>query len=409
MVTVATHCRLCGSGAMKSLFALPAPLVSCFPSRETAVLSPPPPLLSVSLDVLECCACALVQLGSSVAPSYLYQDYWYESGVNEQMRRELRSITEAAESMVELLEGDSVLDIGANDGTLLKCYGKGLHLVAVEPAQTFLGRLAAFCDATITGTFPECAPQIPIFHYKIITSIAMFYDLDNPVAAAQEIRRLLHPYGVWVCQFQDLGQQVEQGVWDNFVHEHVAYYTLTTFREVCRRAGLEVVRVERTPINGGSLRVFVQHHGAGTPDPAIQDQCRSELGVVGPGWHVDFLHRVQHNASQIRYFVEQAAKHGPVDLYGASTKGNTLLQVTGVSPLIRHAWERNARKFGRTTVTGVPIIDEAVGRVDPPVALLATIWQFKSQILQRERLTLQTTPMILPLPDATWVAVGDYQ
>ena len=405
MFTIIKSCRLCGN-ELRPLFDVPAPLVSCFPGRSDAQ---PPAIPTV---VVQCLYCEHVQLWHTTAPELLYGDYWYESGVNERMRQELATVVTRAQDYCTIDRADAVLDLGANDGTLLREYQRQCpstrpHLVAVDPSPTFQSGLRVFCDATIQGCFPDCVRQVPDYLYKVITTIAMFYDLPDPVAAAQEIRRLLHPAGVWVCQFQDLEQQVRAGAWDNFVHEHLSYHTLKTFQSVCVQAGLQVVDVERTDINGGSLRVFVKQWGQDQERPAVREQLYAEYATLHDKWPRDFQIRMRANIRQIQTYVEYAAAQGPVDLYGASTKANTLLQATGVSGLLRWAWERNPRKVGRFTVTGVPITSEAEGRQDPPYALLSGIWQFKKQLIAREAETLKTTRLIVPLPEATWVETSE--
>lgn len=399
MYTTRTHCRICGNDLVP-LFTVPAPLVSAFPAAVD-----PRPAVSVPLDVVRCQQCQHVQLRHTTSPDILYGEYWYESGVNERMRQELKDIVRRAQDYAPLDAGDSVLDIGANDCTLLRNYRLGITTVAVEPSTPFQQTLRQWASLTVQGTFPECVPQLPGTHFKIITSIAMFYDLDDPVAAAMHIRDILHPYGVWVCQFQDLEAQVRLGVWDNFVHEHLSYHTLSTFRIICAMAGLQVVDVEPSSINGGSLRVFVRHTGVAPVHQNVSAQELVEHDTLTPGWPARFTARMRRNVDQILAFVEPVLDAGgSIDLYGASTKGNTLLQVAGLSPReIRAAWERNPRKVGRTTVSGVPIIDEQLGRSDPPDLLLATIWQFRDQIIARERDTLRKTRMLLPLPDATLI------
>lgn len=397
--TTRSTCRICGNGLLP-LFTVDAPLVSAFPPA----LDPPGPI-AVPLDVMQCEHCQHVQLRHTVDPQILYGEYWYESGVNERMCAELWLVGERAKQYAPLDPGDCVLDIGANDGTLLAGYPLTVHKVAVEPAQTFQDALRRACDATIQGIFPGCISQIPINQYKIITTVAMFYDLEDPVAAAAAVRQLLHPYGVWVCQFQDLEAQVRQGVWDNFVHEHLSYHTLGTFMYVCNQAGLIVVDCERSEINGGSLRVFVRHNGVSPVSSGVVEQLQREHATLTAGWPARFAGKMQRNIGQIQAFVDPVLDAGgTVDLYGASTKGNTLLQVVGYDHhQIRAAWERNPRKVGRTTVNGVPIIDEELGRSDPPDLLLTTIWQFKAQILEREQETLKTTRLLLPLPEGTLV------
>ena len=393
-------CRVCDASLDRaSLFTIPAPLVSAFPRDATT------PRVSAPIEVVGCGSCGHVQPRHSVDPAHLYSEYWYLSGVNERMRQELLTIVQQAQQRVEIDRDDAVLDIGANDGTLLAQYPPWVQKVAVEPAATFAEKLSGGWVTHVAGLFPQCVAQIPDRFYKVISTVAMFYDLDDPVRAAQVIRRFLHPQGVWICQFQDLEQQVRAGAWDNTVHEHVSYYTLHTFNEVVRRAGLQVSDVEMTTINGGSLRVYVTHPHAHFPTTRVQEQYFREFQTLEGPWAARFQRRMRRNVAQLRAMIASVTgQGGTLDLYGASTKGNTLLQVLDLpAGTIRQAWERNPAKVGRLTVTGVPIVDEASGRADPPDALLTSIWQFRSEIIARERETLKTVPLILPLPEATWV------
>lgn len=402
MITTVSACRLCRSRSIRACFSIDAPVVSCFPHRDDNLDD----LLRCPLEIIECIDCGLVQLRHTVDPAYLYGgDYWYESGVNERMVEELFTITQAARRLVDLQVGDCVLDIGANDGTLLSTYPLGTNRVAVEASPTFKAKLDVITPEVIVGLFPACFHEVDHHQYKVITTIAMFYDVPDPIDAAEKIRRLLHPYGVWVCQFQDLAAQVHDGVWDNFVHEHVSYLTLSTLSIICDAVGLKIFDVERTLINGGSLRTFITHADSSVViQPAVHRVMAWETGTFTRRWDQGFCSRIARNIEEIRGMLLPLAHQGAViDLYGASTKGNTLVQAAGLSQAVRSAWERNPRKWDRQTCTGIPIVAESEGLATPPDILLATIWQFRPQIVHREKATLQSIRMMLPLPEAMWV------
>lgn len=410
IATEISRCRLCRSPHLHEALSIAAPIVSTFPSGAQEIADLP----RVPLQIVVCQSCGLAQLTHTTSPQILYGgDYWYESGINERMVEELQAIVRTAADYVSLGIGDVAIDIGANDGTLLRALPKGVHKIAVEPSQTFTDRLGQIADQTLIGTWPAQAVNIPL-SARLITSIACFYDVDDMGEFAQEVRRHLVPGGIWICQFQDLEQQLRFGAWDNVCHEHCCYYTLTTFQQVCQQEGLRVLHVETTPINGGSLRIIVGHPTRPT-DASVGDQLALEAraGLAYPG--LDMTQQwawatIKHrrNVKQLQAYVESAREQQlKIDLYGASTKGNTLLQVCGFGDgVIRQAWERNRQKYHRYTVTGVPIVAEDAGRLDPPDVLLTTIWQFRDQIVRREAATLERTHLILPLPEATWVRAG---
>ena len=392
-------CRVCG-GVLDTVLDLGNLAISTFP-RPT---DPSPPSTRAPLDLCQCRDCALVQLRHTVAPDLMFKQYWYQSGINETMHAELQSIVAQAVARVPISAGDYVLDIGANDGTLLEAYLPASVFpcrIAIEPADNFQQALAPHCDWRIHDYFPTRLLTPYGDQIKIITQIACFYDLDDPGMAVAEVARLLAPDGVWIVQFQDLHQMIHATAFDNICHEHLVYYSLGSFERLIAPYGLRVVDAERRAINGGSLRLTIMHNLArlrGGSVAAIrqaEEGCEHWQTLERFAWHVGEATR------QIRGAVETAHAQGQIiDLYGASTKGNTLLQYCTLGPdQLRQAWERSLEKIGRQTITGIPIVIEAVGRADPPDLLLAGIWQFRDAIIRRERSYLAGGGMLLfPLP-----------
>jgi hypothetical protein len=376
---------------------------------------------SIPLTLCACSDCRLVQLQVTAPRELLFERYWYQSGINETMRAELADIADHAIAWVtpQLQPGDVVIDIGANDGTLLAAYKgqpyKGhpftkVTRVAFEPAKNLRPALASHAELIISDYFPQGYQEIRAWEgqVQIITSIAMFYAVDklHPFLAA--ISALLAPHGVWIVQLQDLDQMLRATAFDNICHEHLCYYTLGTFETLIAPYGLQVSHVTRRAINGGSLRFYVQHAGH-LVSPSVPDQRAREQGCDSWASLEAFARSVEQVKAQIRAALALRRKHGQtIDLYGASTKANTLLQVCGLNRLwLRQAWERSADKVGRRTVgTEIPIVSEETGREKPPDALLVGIWQFREALLQREKGYLAGGgTLIFPLPKVdvvTW-------
>jgi NDP-4-keto-2,6-dideoxyhexose 3-C-methyltransferase len=370
-----------------------------------------------------CRGCGLAQLIHTVPPDWMYRQYYYLSGVNEMMQQELLSIVQQARGMVPLTSKDSVLDIGANDGTLLSYYKvSGWETptrIAVDPADNLQDRLSDHCDIRVHGYFPTDHLSGLAGGIKIITAIACSYDLEDPVGFFTAIRTLLHPEGVAIVQFQDMGQQISSCAFDNIVPEHLEYYTLGSLLEVVKRASLQVVDCLTTPINGGSLRVTLrpQAHAAVNPRASLMQQLAIEdqqgLGralLQGDlsAYHA-FAKRVALRQLQIRSTLESSlAQHATIDLYGASTKGNVLAQMLGLGPgQVRQAIDRSVEKHGRYTVTGVPIVGEEQGRKQPADVWIVPIWQFKPSVLERNQWFLDGGGQIIfPLPAVEIVARG---
>jgi NDP-4-keto-2,6-dideoxyhexose 3-C-methyltransferase len=400
-------CRLCGAVALDEILGLGELAFSAFPPRGEP-LAPARAPLTLCL----CRACGLAQLRETVAPEYLYRTYWYRSGINETMREELQSIVRAALLDVSVYSGrDVVMDVGANDGYLLSQYPQhrihwDVERIAFEPAENLKAACQQHCEIFIAELFPptlsfrkrQWAKRV-----KILTSIAMFYDLDDPGAFVRAVDELLHPDGVWIVQLQDLAQMVGCTAFDNICHEHLTYWSLAAFETLLQQyaVDLHVVKAERRAINGGSLRITIRRT-VYAADPSVE--ALTALERPGVGWQA--LERFAWNTSMIRRQIQgmvgaEAINGKTIDLYGASTKANTLLQYCQLGPeTIRQAWERNPDKLGRLTATGIPIVSEAEGRADPPRLLLIGIWQFREGILAREYDYLaQGGTMLFPLPE----------
>ncbi len=363
-----------------------------------------------------CPVCTTVQLQHTVDPEYLYREYWYLSGVNVAMRTELRDIVQQALARVPILElSDYVLDIGANDGTLLSYYeeicGDLRPLrVAYEPAWNLRESLVRHTEVRHDSFFPPPEHTDHGHPFKIVTSIAMFYDLQDPNAFVHAVKMCLHRDGLWVIQLQDLTGMLGKTAFDNICHEHLQYYSLYSLKRVLQHNALEIYDVEHRAINSGSLRVSVGHR---TPPPWVTVEARERVldqlaredrhSLLDPdGIRLRFQRfetRLQQIRKQLRGVIDS---YGSVDGYGASTKGNTLLPVCGLNNHdVARIAERSTAKVGLETVgTRIPIVSEAEWRTDPQAATLVPIWQFRDGVIDRERAYLeQGGALIFPLPE----------
>jgi SAM-dependent methyltransferase len=421
-------CRVCNNPPpLEPLFSLGLLAVSDFVDHAAATSHDRP---AIPLALMRCPECTLVQLRETTPPAWLYSTYWYRSGINEVMRDELADVVRAARAWYPrpLRPSDHVLDIGANDGTLLAAYNAQLHRqhparFAFEPATNLKPQLVKHAERVWTDRFPP--PYLLQLKFKetfqIITSIAMFYAVDDPNAFVQAVAKMLAPEGVWVLQFQDLLGMLESGAVDNICHEHLEYYSLYSLQRTLEHNALVVQDVEHRAINGGSLRVFVQHrdraeHQTEEERRRVLEQLAREdaAGLHGghgvPAIFHDFVWRVTEVRKQLVAAVDQVRRQGgTVDLYGASTKANTLLQWCGLNRrLIRRAIDRTPAKWSRYTVgTHIPIVSEEEGRTDPATAWLVGIWQFRPAVLLREAAYLeQGGTLIFPLPQVEIVTAA---
>jgi NDP-4-keto-2,6-dideoxyhexose 3-C-methyltransferase len=386
LVKAVTHCRACGSGQLDEVLDLGTHAVSDF----YAVV--PEDELRAPLCLVQCEACGLVQLTYSVSRERLYKDYWYRSGLNPSMVVALKDVVEDIYSRVDLKLGDVVMDIGANDGTLLSHYQPGLDTCGFEPSQ-FWREAVMQGHNVLDGFYPTWRFSWPGEKPKAISSIAMFYDLDDPNAFVKAIKEDLHPEGVWICQFMDLEGMLRANAFDNVCAEHVAYWSLEDFDRLVASHGLRIEAVSRNDTNGGSIRLTMRH--GQEPLKTAPSSYKYALRAFG--------RRIPQLKGQCLDFLEASKSNGKTVLgLGSSTKFNTLLQFYGITPeLLPAIMDRNPDKVGKITAgSHIPIISEEEGRARKPDYFLIGPWHFLDNLREREAAYLNSGGrFVVPLPE----------
>ncbi|MBI2462141.1 MAG: methyltransferase domain-containing protein, partial [Candidatus Rokubacteria bacterium] len=260
--TTRRTCRVCGSGGLAKVFSLGDLCVSDF------LASPADPAIKAPLELVLCEHCTLLQLRHTAPQEILYaRHYWYRSGVTETMRRALRDITDSIEQLVPLKPNDIVLDIGANDGTLLAAYSsKDLRRVGCEPANNLVPLLREVTPLVIHDFWNYAAFErlFPGERARVITAIGMFYDMEDPNAFIADAARALADEGVFVAQLMCLRPMLEKNDVGNICHEHLEYYSLESLQHLFERNGLEIFRLEENDVNGGSYRLYARRYRSGS-------------------------------------------------------------------------------------------------------------------------------------------------
>jgi len=412
IVRVATKCRVCGHKPLEDILSLGTLCVSDF------VDAPDEQEASAPLDLVLCNkesgGCGLLQIRHTVSHEAMYKNYWYRSGMNKTMTDELRGIAQKVKELARVSSGDYVIDIGANDGTLLRGYDvDGLHTVGFEPATNLLQYNMQGTTKIINDFFNAAAWQreFPGKKAKAITAIAMFYDLDDPNAFVADVSSCLDDEGVFIIQMSYLPLMLSQNAFDNICHEHIEYYSLLSLEVLLTRHNLEVFDVELNDVNGGSFRIYIRHKGLGKsiavdPNAAHRvEKIREDENLLGLNErkvYKDFVDRVNDlKEKTVSFIKDEVAKGKKVYVYGASTKGNTLLQFYGLdNHFITAAAERNPDKWGKKTVgTNIPIISEEQARTEKPDYFLVLPWHFLKEFQERERAFLESGGrFIIPLP-----------
>jgi C-methyltransferase C-terminal domain/Putative zinc binding domain/Methyltransferase domain len=412
-LTTRTTCRICGSPEL-------APILSLGDQHIAGAFAEPggeqPVSRRIPLELVRCDmtrnqeGCGLIQLRHTVPGAILYQSYWYRSGVNRTMTRNLHEIAARAEELVELHPGDLVIDIGCNDGTLLDGYRtSNLKYLGFDPSD--VGRYAVAKGYEVVRDFysyEQLRSRYVDQQARVITSIAMFYDLEYPCAFVEDVAQALADDGVWVIELHYLPTMLDLNQFDAIVHEHLEYYSLAVIERLLAEAGLGVVRAELNDINGGSIRLFIRRAGRFGPQGEDADALQRlrirefEMALDAPTPYQRFAAAAEGVRNDLGALCRRLVAEGStIHVYGASTKGNTILQYAGIdSTLVPYAADRNPDKHGSETIgTGIPIISEERSRELAPDYYLALPWHFMDEFLDREREFLDRGgKFIVPMP-----------
>jgi cyclopropane fatty-acyl-phospholipid synthase-like methyltransferase len=397
---------VCGSEDLAFLFSLGDQYINDFvePGHEHEGTKYP-----IELELCRCCS--LVQMRHTAPQELLYsKHYWYRSGVTDTMQAALADVSRSAQYLAFLKPGDVVLDIGSNDGTLLRTYQrKDIFRVGVEPATNLAEEGKQGVDIFINDFWDFHEYWLTVGkRAKIITALGMFYDLEDPNKFIHDVAQALHPDGIFVAQLMCLRDTVEQGDVGNLAHEHLEFYSLASLRYLYEHNGLEIVDIEHNTVNGGSYRIYasLQESTVQTFQGAEERMERieaSETWLTDPSYYEDFLARIERNKRQCLDFLYTSKALGQsVWVYGASTKGNVILQYYGLDGnLIQGAAERSPEKWGKRTIgTGIDIFSEEDARAANPDYFLVLPYSFIEEFKVREEAWYaRGGRFIVPIPE----------
>lgn len=399
-------CRVCGSDKLSPLFSIGTQYVNNFIDREELK-----DCIQAPLEMVFCENCTLVQLKHTAPQELLYaRFYWYKSGVTDTMRKALRDVTETVERMFPLEKGDVVLDIGSNDGTMLRTYTvPDLILVGVEPA-TNLAEEGKRGLTYFINDFWEHDKYYEVVgkKAKIITALGMFYDMENPNQFIADSAKALTDDGVFIAQLMCLKSMLDQNDVGNICHEHLEYYSFSSLEYLFNKNGLEIIDIEINDVNGGSYRIYARKQGATVkPSRGASDRIKSikeeEKKFSDKQVYQEFFARLEKNKKKCVNFIKQEISHGKkVWIYGASTKGNVILQYYGLDhTMIEAASEKSPWKWGKYTVgTMIPCVSEEEARKAQPDYFLVLPYAFFDEFYEREKKWRQKGgKFIVPLPE----------
>jgi NDP-4-keto-2,6-dideoxyhexose 3-C-methyltransferase len=398
-------CRICGSAELERVVDLGSQaLTGVFPRTRGESITVGP------LELVKCTGrdgCGLVQLRHSYEATEMYgANYGYRSSLNRSMVDHLRAKVSALLAIAPICASDVVLDIGSNDGTTLSFYPDHASLIGIDPtaakfAKYYKPHIQVVPDFFTAEAFLRASGGRKA---KIVTSIAMFYDLERPLDFVRDVHEVLADDGVWHFEQSYLPSMLAATSYDTVCHEHVEYYGLSPICWMMERAGLRIIDVTLNDINGGSFAVTVAKAAAAQQAPIVAEMLADEhaLGLGSMEPFTRFAHDVEaHGAALVALLSRMKTEGKRVFGYGASTKGNVILQYCNIGPeLLECVAEVNEDKFGCFTPgTEIPIVseDEAIER--RPDAFLVLPWHFRTNILKRAKPIFDRgISLLFPLP-----------
>jgi len=403
-------CRFCGNTSLIPCVNIGEQyLSSIFPDN----LNYRNKMLKWPLDLVLCekneNSCGALQLSHIFDMTDMYEDYPFTSSTNSSMPLILKDVVDSVLPIIHLTEDDLVLDIGGNDGTLLsflqdiKC-----ELLCIDAAKNIKPAFSSNKFNTVVGFFSkDVFKSVTNKDAKLVFSIAMFYHLSNPVQFSKDVASCMTDDGIWIIQMAYLPAMIRTNMYDNIVHEHAGYYGINHMNWIMDNAGLEIFDVILNDVYGGSFRVFVKKKGCSkysTTERFKQElQNEKELQIYNPSTYLDFMKRVDKTRTNLVDLCKDLKSQGKsIWIYGASTKGNTILQYCGINKdLIDAAADSNPFKIGKYIIgADIPIKDEEEMRITKPDYLLALPYSFVDGFMKREQDLIDNgTKFIVPLPE----------
>ena len=403
-VDVYNNCRICKNPILVDIIDLGEQIItSRFPLYGD--LSTP----STPICLCLCENCGLVQLKQITHSSELYEyEYGYRSGISNTMRDHLLNYQQEIISKVQLSSGDTIIDIGSNDSTMLQYYSKEFKRIGIDPTgkqfKHFYGDVDLIPNYFTATNYKNVYGDKKV---KIVSSISMFYDLPDPVQFANDICEILDDDGIWTCEQSYLLTMLERNSIDTICHEHIEYYSLTPIKLIADMSGFKIIDIKFNDCNGGSFRIYFAKRNSEKYNECSEliDSIlkrESDYNVKHRDCYKTFINNCEQEIFKLTEFINIVNRNGKkVYIYGASTKGNCLLQYANIGEdKIKYAVERNPNKIGKMTSTGIEIISEETMRIDPPDYLLVLPWHFRDEIIKREDVFLNNGGQLLfPFPN----------
>ena len=396
------QCRICNSKSLRDLFSLgKMKFTGKFPKKNQRIPSG-------DVHLVICNKCSLVQLKDNFNLNYLYnKDYGYRTGINSTMRAHVKSVVGKISKKAKLQSRDYVLDIASNDGTLLSYYKKSINTFGIDPLVNKYKTDYKNINFKVSDFFSYkniCKVNKNI-KFKAITALSVFYDIKDPKIFLKDIKKVLHKDGIFNLEFADLKLILENNMFDTICHEHLEYYSVTVINNLLNKVGLRIFDHNYNDTNGGSSSYYICHDNAKfKTSKKIPMILKDEklVKINSPKTYKNFKRRIDKiKKNLIDLLKKLKTQNKKIHGYGASTKGNVLLQYFNINEnYLDYISDRNPKKNNcYTPGTNIKILTEAKSRSLKPDYYLVLPWHFRREILKREiNMRRKGTRFIFPLP-----------
>lgn len=402
-----TSCRACGGVRLQSFLELgPQPLANSFRQSPADFADEP----KYPLDVYFCESCSLVQLLDVIDPEVLFRDYIYVTGTSDTIAAHNASYAATVVELLGLGPEDLVVEVASNDGSLLRHFQAcGTRVLGVEPA-TNIAAIAESAGVPTVNRFFDRATALELRQEvgaaKAVIGNNVLAHVDETQDFLRGCKELVHRAGLVIVEVPYLAEMIERLEYDTIYHEHLCYFSITTLMRLFQEVGLSIVRVDRVPVHGGSVRVYARpQERSAQPEPKVLEAARSEArsGLTDLSRYHRFAEHVASHRQSLRDLLQSLVEDGKsVAGYGAPAKGNTLLNYCGIDTRwLPYTTDKNPLKVGRYTPgMHIPVLPVATLLERRPEYTLILAWNFAEEIMrQQQDYRAQGGHFIIPIPE----------
>ena len=374
-------------------------LTGIFPKKQNQKIP------RVPFEVVYSRSSKLLQLKHNYNPKLLYGDnYGYLSSLNPVMVKHLKKKSSFLKKKINFKKNNFILDIGSNDGTFLNFFN-GSNIFGIDPSIEKLKKNYKKGIRKLPFIFEEGYTFIKEKKFKLITAVAMFYDLKDPVSFMKKVKKILKPDGIFHIEVAYLPDIIKTFAYDTFCQEHYEYYSLISLNYLCEKTDMKIIDFGFNKINGGSIWLNISHSKFKfkTRDLKLRNQIAYEVKkkIDKEETYRNYFRKVFNHGEKMHSIIKKLKDNNKgIYGFGASTKGNVLLQIAKINKnLLKGIFDVNKEKFNKfTPYSMIRILDEKKLKKIKPDYILLLIWHFKGYVIKKIKKFNNKTKIIIPFP-----------